>query len=162
MARHIEFDHCLGLAYGADHAFALGVARFTGGNVGGKLDYLVRLALAVQDGVVGGVDPDFLAFLGQALVFAPVELTGGQPGPELFVGGTAGILRFAEHRMVLALDLAQRITQRVQKILVRVQYSSVQVKLDHGLHAVQRGIYRLEFQFLRFYYLGGGVHKWSL
>jgi hypothetical protein len=156
-----ELDDGLGLADGIDFPFELGGLELALCDVGGKLDHFVRLAVGVDDRIVGCVDPDLPAILADTLVLAVVELAGRQLGPELLVGGAARIARFAEHRVMLALDLAQRIADRLEEVIVGMQDDAVQTKLDHGLHAIQCGIYSLKLQNLRVGGLVGSVHKGS-
>ena len=52
------------------------------GDVGGELDHPDRLAVLVQDRIVGGLDPDFLAALAEALVLRGLEFAAVELGPE--------------------------------------------------------------------------------
>ena len=72
-AVQVEFDDGLGLADGGDLALVIGVLQLGGGDVRGELDDFERLAVEVEDGVVGGLNPDFLAALADALVFRRLE-----------------------------------------------------------------------------------------
>jgi len=65
-------------ADGRDVAGLLHGADLRGGDVGRELDHLDGFAVAVEDWVVGRLDPDFLAAFADALVFrslvfAPIE-----------------------------------------------------------------------------------------
>jgi hypothetical protein len=145
----LELDDRLRLADRARLALEFGGGAFLRGDVGGELDDLVGLAVGVHDRVVGGVDPDFAAILGHARVFAAVVFAGGQLGPEGLVGRRGHVGRLAEHRMVLALHLGQRVAQRAQEIVVGVQDGAVEFEFDHGLHPVQGVVDRFQFQIAR-------------
>ena len=103
------------------------------GDVDGELDHFIRLAVQVQDGVVGGLYPHHLAMVAQALVAARVEFAAVELLPEFLVFGAAGILGFAEHAVVLALDIAQVVVHDGEEIVVRVQHIALHVEFDHGL-----------------------------
>ncbi|MNQ34134.1 hypothetical protein D3C85_475850 [compost metagenome] len=143
IALHVEFDHGLRLADGADLAFVFDIALFQGRDVGSELDDFIRLAVRVEDGVVGSVDPHFAPIPGAALVFALVEFAASQLGPEVAVFVRFDILGVAEDRMVLALHLGQAIADDTQEILVRMQDGAVEFEFDDGLDTVQCSIYRL-------------------
>ena len=53
------------------------------GDVGGELDDLERLAVEVEDRVVGGLDPDLLAALADPLVLGGLKLAPSELLPEL-------------------------------------------------------------------------------
>lgn len=72
----------------------------------GELDHLERLAGLVEDRIVGGENPDFLAALAEPLVFGCLELAAIEPGPELTIGRAVAIGRREEHAVMLALDIA--------------------------------------------------------
>ena len=78
---------------------------------------LLRLVGAVQDRIIGRLDPDLAAALGDPLVLAGLEFAAVEVGPERAVFGTAALLRRDEHRMMLALDFLQPVTERVEKVL---------------------------------------------
>ena len=73
-AVQVELDDRLGLADGGDLALVIRVLQLGGGDIGGELDDLERLAVEVEDRVVGGLNPDLLAALADALVFRGLEL----------------------------------------------------------------------------------------
>src|SRR6202012_4530813 len=106
---------------------------FLRGDVGGELDHLERLALAVEDRVVGSLDPDFPAALADPLVLRGLELTAVKLGPEFAVGAAVACRRLDEHAVMLALDFLQRVTERGEKIRIGRDDRSVEVELDHRL-----------------------------
>ena len=67
-AVHVELDHGLRPADRRDLAGVFHALDLLRGDVGGELDDLERLAVGVEDRVVGRLDPDFLAALAEALV----------------------------------------------------------------------------------------------
>ena len=68
------------------HLLAALARDHLGGDVGGVFHDLERLAVEVEDRVVGGLDPDLPAALADALVFAGLEFAAVQLGPERAIG----------------------------------------------------------------------------
>jgi hypothetical protein len=64
---------------------------------------------------------------------APVEV-----GPELAIGGAVAHRRLDKHAVMLALDLAERITERFQEIFVCGDNRAIQIELDHSLRLADR------------------------
>ena len=56
--------------------------------------------------------------------------------PEVAVGVRGAEVAGTEHAVMLAHDLAQRVTHRLQEVVVCVDDVAVQVEFDHRLHAV--------------------------
>src|SRR6185503_8018838 len=75
IAVEIELDDRLRTAYGRDLGLELIVLVLGCSDVGRKLDDLVGLSALVADGIVAGLNPDLLATLGDALVFAGVKIS---------------------------------------------------------------------------------------
>jgi hypothetical protein len=123
-------QHVLGLLDGAQQRHRRAHLR---GHVGGVLDDLERLAVHVQDRVVGGLDPDFVVALADALVLAGLVLAVIEVGPERPVFGAFAHLARHEDRVVFAGDLLQPVSHRIQEIPVGRDDGSVHVELDHGL-----------------------------
>ena len=139
VALEVELDHRLALADGGDLAGHVGVAQLLGADVGGVLHHLEGLALGVEDRVVAGLDPDFLAALAVALVLAGVVLAAPQPRPERAVFLAASVRGIDEHRVVLAAHLLQRVADRGEEVRVGVEDGAVERELDHRLRAVDGG-----------------------
>ena len=72
------------------------------GDVGGELDDLDRLARGIEDRVVGGLDPDLLAALAEALELAGDDTRPRAAAPRTAIFGAAGVGRVAEHAVMLA------------------------------------------------------------
>ena len=104
-AIHVELDDRLRLVDGVQLAGDVGRLELLRGDVRRVVDDLERLAVEVQDGVVGGLDPHLLAPLADPLELARLELTSIELGPELFVFGSRLVARFDEHAVMPALDL---------------------------------------------------------
>ena len=128
-----KFDDGLGLADRGQLAFVIGGLLLGSGDVGGVLDHLKGLALQIEDRVVGRLNPDLAAILGEPLVLAHVKLAAAQLGPERLVFGATALARRDKHRVVLALNLIQRIPHHLQKVFVGVEDVAFQVELDHRL-----------------------------
>src|SRR5690606_29150585 len=100
-------------------------------------DDLERLAVFAENGVIAGLDPDFLAVAAEALVFGGLELAAAQGFPELTVFHAVAVWLVDEHGMVVGLDLVERITDSRAEILIDVQDIAVEIELDHGLRFVE-------------------------
>lgn len=135
-AVEIELDDRLGALDGGELAGHLSARQLGDGDVGSELDDLHRLAVDVEDRVVGRLQPDVAAVLGAALVLTRLELAGTEALPELGVLVAGGALRIDEHPVMLALDLGQRIAHRVQEIAVGGEDAPAQIELDDRLRAV--------------------------
>src|SRR5277367_54132 len=132
-AVHVELDYGLRLPDRGNLARKIGGAQLLFGDVGRKLDDLEGLLLLVKNGIVAREDPDLLAALADALVlrrgvFATIEF-----GPEFPIFGTVAHGRFGKHAVMLALDFRQRVTHRLQEILVRRNDGAIHVEFDDGL-----------------------------
>jgi hypothetical protein len=79
------------------------------------------------------LNPDFPAALAEPLVLGAIELTASEAPPEIGVLDGLRVGRFDEHAVVLALDLAQRVTHSREEILVGRKNGAVELELDHGL-----------------------------
>src|SRR5690606_26107586 len=108
------------------------------GDVGGKFHHLDRPARGVEDRVVGGLQPDFLAALGKAVELAGQELAASQARPELVIFGAAGEIRIGEHAVMPADDLVESIADRGEEILVGLDYGPVELEGNHRLAAGDR------------------------
>ena len=129
-----ELDHGLGTREGGQLAGILDASQLALGDVGRELDDLVRLA-AAEDRVVGGLDPDLAAALGDAAILAPVEMALGETIPEGLVVRTCSVCRIDEQPMVLADDLGELVAECLAEVLVGSQDASRQVEFDDGLRA---------------------------
>ena len=88
------------------------------GNVRGVFDDFARLALAVQNRVVAGLQPHILPLTVDAAVAPAVMHASGQSLPELCVfGGFTGFL-IHKYAVVLADDLLGVIAHGAQKVFV--------------------------------------------
>jgi hypothetical protein len=137
-AVHVELDHGLGAADRDDLSGVFHVSNFLRCDVGGEFDDTERLAVLVEDRVVRRLDPDLLAALADALVFRRLELAGIETGPEFPIGGALALHRFHEHAVVLALDLAERVAQHLEEVLIRGNDRAVHVERDHRLRFLDR------------------------
>jgi len=85
------------------------------GDVGGELDDLHRLARGIEHGIVGCLDPDLAAALGDPLVLGGLELTAPQILPERAVSRALALRRLDEQAVMTAADLIQRVAIAVRK-----------------------------------------------
>ena len=102
------------------------------GQVGGQFDHLERLAVEIEDRVVGRLDPHLAPILGQAPVFALAEVAPPQVAPEAAVGLALDVRGVAEQRVMLAEHLVQAIAEQVEEVFVGRQHIALQIELDHG------------------------------
>ena len=130
---HIELDHCLRLADSRNLSLVVGIEQLLLRYVGSVLYDLEGFAVEVEDRVVGGLNPDFLAALADAFVFGRVVFAPVQLGPEFFVGGALFVSLVDEQAMVLALDFIQGIAESLEKVLIGCDDGSVHVELDYRL-----------------------------
>ena len=108
-------------------------------DVGRIFNDLERLAAHVHDGVVTGLDPDFLAGFADPLVLTGIEFAAAKLLPEGAVFGAFAIGRFHEHAVMLAANFTERVAERFEKIVVGVEDFSVEREFDHGLRLADRG-----------------------
>jgi len=138
-AVEIEFDHRLRTADGGNLAGILHVADFLLRDVGGEFDDFDGPAGAVQNRIVGRLDPDLAAALADALVLSRLKFTAVEARPERLVRVAAAQIRRREHLMMLALDFVETVTHRVEKVLVGGDDRAVHLELDHRLRPADRG-----------------------
>ena len=138
-AVHVELDHGLGPADRGDLAGVLHALDLLRRDVGRELDHPDRLAAAIEDRIVGGLDPDLAAALAEALVLRGLEFAAVQLGPEFAIGRALALGRIDEHAVMLALDFGQRVAHGAEKILVRGDDGAVELELDHGLRLADGG-----------------------
>jgi hypothetical protein len=117
-AVEVELDDRLRAADRGDLAGILHAADFSCGDVGGELDHPARLATAIEDRIIGGLDPDFAATLGDPLVLGGLIFAAVEIGPEPAIFRAIPLAGLDKHGMMLALDLVEPITERVEEILV--------------------------------------------
>src|SRR6201999_453419 len=102
-------------------------------DVGGVFDYLEGLAVEVEYWIVRSLDPDLLSSLADTLVLPGLVFAAIQLCPEFRIGTARTIGGIDEHAVVPTLDLAERVTDHIQKIRVGRDDRSVHVKFDDGL-----------------------------
>lgn len=86
------------------------------GDVRRHLDDPVRLAVRIVNRIVGGLEPDLLAALGQAAVFACHQLSLGELMPERAVLRRGYLGGVAEEAVVLSDDFVERITHQIEEV----------------------------------------------
>ena len=117
------------------------------GDVGSELDDADRLAVGIEDRVVGCLDPDLAAALAEPFVLRGLEFAAIELRPEFAIGGAVALGRVDKHAVMLALDLVERVAHRVEKILVGGDDGAVELELDHRLRLAD-GV-RLRERFLQ-------------
>ncbi len=137
-AVELEFDNRLRAADGADLGAVFVGDDFRLSDVRRELHHFEWLAVAVENGVVGGLNPDLVAGLGHSFIFAGVELAGAELFPERLVGGRRRLLAVDKDGMVPANNFAQRIAGDVEKVFVGVEDFPLKRELDHRLGTVER------------------------
>ena len=106
------------------------------GRVNRELHHFERLTFGIENRVVVGLNPDFLASLADPLVFGRLELPVAELTPELLVLRAVPIRGFDKQAVVLALDLVEPIAQRLQEVLIGRDDRAVQFELDDRLRLV--------------------------
>ncbi|MNL12804.1 hypothetical protein D3C87_1336820 [compost metagenome] len=138
-AVEFKFDNRLHFGYSRQLPFGVGLAMLLVGNVSGVLHHLQRLPALIEDGVVGGLQPDIAA------VFANTAITSGVVGalpqlvPKRRVFRGFALSRVDEHGVMLAQHFVQGISHGVQKILICHQHMALEIEFDHGLRLVNGG-----------------------
>ncbi len=132
-AVHLELNHRLRLADGFNLSGKIGAARLLLGNVGRIFDNLDRRTVEIENRVVGGLKPDCLSTFAQPLELAGFVLTTLQSFPERLVFRTllGGVID--EQTVMLAHDLVQTVTHRVEKSVIRRNNRAVHLEFDHRL-----------------------------
>jgi hypothetical protein len=82
------------------------------GDLGGVFHHLVRLAVQIKNRIVGGLNPDILATLADALVFPRLILATIEVVPERAIGAAITLGGRHEHAVMPALDFAERIAEK--------------------------------------------------
>ena len=137
VAVQIELDDGLHLGNGLQLAAGIVFLLLLLGDVGGVLDDFARLALAVEDRVVAGLQPHIFALAVDAAVASAVMQACCQALPELGVLGRASGFLIDKHAVVLADDLFGAIAHGAQKVVIGRQHMALQIELDHGLHLIE-------------------------
>ena len=132
----VELDHRHRALDRRHHALEVGVAAPLLGDVGGELDDLDQAAIGVHHRVVGGLQPDVAAEAVDALELAGAKAPLAQTAPELRIGRGADVGLLAEHQVVAADHLIERVVEHAQEVVVGVQHPPGEVELDHRLRQV--------------------------
>ena len=138
-AIQFELDDGLHLGNCLQLALDVGLAVLLLGDVRGVFDDLEGLAVAVEDGVVAGLQPDLVPVLGDAAVAAGIVLALSQPLPERSVLCAVARGLIYKHAVVLALDFRQRVAGGLQEVVIGMPHMALQVELDHSLHGLDGG-----------------------
>jgi len=97
-------------------------------DVAGQLDDFDHLALVVEDGVVGGLQPDLLPAVTQAHEEPGLDVPRAEIVPE--VGIFLVELGIAEEAMMLADHLVQPVAKAVEEVLVSGDDGAIGVEVD--------------------------------
>ena len=133
-AIEVELDDPHGLADGGQLPFEIRRAELLLSDIGGVFHHLERLAVHVQDGIIGGLDPDFLAALADALVLPGIVFATTELLPELRVFHALAVGRVHKHAVVLALNFVKGVAEGIEEVLIGIQDGAVEIELDdrHG------------------------------
>ena len=110
-----------------------------------KLDDLEGRAVPAKQRIVGGLDPDLPAALGDPLELGGDELAAVQPVPERAVIVAADFCLIDEHAVVLADHLLFAVAECRQEVLIGGQDRAIEFELDHGLRPTDSGNLGLQF-----------------
>ena len=133
-----ERDHALRLVDGGDLALVVGLAKLLVRDDRGVFDDLHGPAVGVEDGVVGGLQPDLAAAAPEAPELAGLVAAPRERAPELGIVGAVGVGRLHEHAVVVADDLVARVADRLEEDVVGVEDDAAHVEGDDGMRLVDR------------------------
>jgi hypothetical protein len=102
-------------------------------HISGELDHLHEQPFRILDWVVGCLNPDRPATFAEPLVFGGLILTAPEHLPKRLISRTVSLVRLDEHAVMVALDLVQTVTNRLEEIVVRGDDATVGIEFDHGL-----------------------------
>ena len=132
-----EMDRGIRLVDGGDLAFELRRCELPGRYVGAEFHDLVRLAVLVEQRIIGCLDPDLAVVVSDTFVFGDLELPSLEPRPKLGIGRAVAFFLGDKDLVVPTLDLGERVADRAQKVVVCRNDCAVELELDHGLRSVQ-------------------------
>ncbi len=133
LAREIELDDRLGLVEGRELALHIGDLRLVRGDVGGEFHHLADAATRVDDRRVDGLQPNALAALADPQELRLDRLAGRESRPEALIVRAVALARFDEDRVMLALDLGQRVADGLEKQVVGADDLARRVEFDDRL-----------------------------
>ena len=90
------------------------------------------LARSIEHWAVGSLDPDLSIAFGQAPAVGLLEFATVEPDPERAVFIATRDRRVDEHRMMVALNFVQGVTNDSQEIVIGGDNGAVHRELDHG------------------------------
>ncbi len=129
----IELDDRLCLRDRRQLARAVGRSKLLGGDVGCILHHFEGLSIRVGDGIIGSLYPDLLSAIANASVFARIVFATAEFRPKLPVSRTRAIALVDEHRVMLAPHVTERVSERLEEIVVRSQDTARKIELDNRL-----------------------------
>ena len=94
------------------------------------LTTLTTFPEALEDWIIRGLNPDFLAALADPLIFAGVEFAAAELGPELTIFRASGVIRLDEHAVMLAFDFLEIVAKRATEVLVGGDDFPIRLELD--------------------------------
>ena len=109
-------------------------------DVAGKLHHFIQAAFGIEYRVVGSLQKNRVAIFIDPFETSGMVFTAIKRLPKGFVLGGLGFAAAAEHAVVLAYDLLQRIMHSVEKVLIGIDNPAIRRKLDHG-HGTAQGIH---------------------
>ena len=129
----IELDRRLGLADCSQLTLIIGILQFSGRGFDSVLHNLERLAVAVDDGVVRSLNPNFSSALRDAFVFAGIVLAFVQIGPELSIFRAGNFGGRQKQAVMFSADFVQCVPECFQEVFVGMDDCAIHLKLDNSL-----------------------------
>lgn len=108
-------------------------------NISGEFHNLIGVSLRIENGVVAGLDPDFLATLAEPFEFTGAEFAACKITPELLVVRRGNLRRIDKHAVMLALNVLKTIPQGSEEITIGSYNSTICLELDNS-HGSTDGI----------------------
>ncbi|MEM6787910.1 MAG: hypothetical protein AAF715_10370 [Myxococcota bacterium] len=135
-AVEVEGDDGMAAVDGGELPFDVGGALLLCGDVGGVLDHPHHVALVIQDGVVGGLNPYLPAPFRAPFELCREKLARGEAVPKRGVRWGFRLFRVHEDPVVSADDLLAALAHCRTEGVVGADDGAVGLELDHGQRAV--------------------------
>lgn len=116
----------------ADAVFFL-TAQDVIGDVGRVFHDLEGIAVRIENGIIGSLNPDFLATLADALKFRRLEFSLTEGIPEMFVIMAGRVMAIDKKTVMTSFDFSEGVAERGEEILVRPLHGAIKVEMDHRL-----------------------------
>ena len=132
IAFEIKLNHAHHFTDGGNLPWKVRVIQLFTGDICRIFHDLEWLAIHVENRVVAGLQPDFLASFAKTFVLAFIGFTTGQFLPKLLVLGTVFIGGFHKHAVMVANHLFGAVASHGCKVFIHIGDVAFEVKRDHA------------------------------